>query len=132
MANPTPSPPPPVDRICELIPITLPLPSSNGPPELPWLIAASVWIALPIGYLVSDWMSRPSAETTPTDSDCTISRGPLDWPGFALRRSAQIHRKSSLYLSIGLNGEAVSQDANDELSPPPGMSSSGKPEPTSS
>src|SRR5437016_11711668 len=55
--------------------MTWPLASSSGPPELPWLIAASVWIALPIGNLVSDWMSRFSAETTPTDSDCSSPNG---------------------------------------------------------
>jgi hypothetical protein len=49
----------------------------------------------------------------------------------ALRRSAQMQRKSLRYRSIGSNGEAVCHDASDELSPPPGMSSSGKPEPTS-
>ena len=48
-AKPTPSPPPPVDRICELIPITRPRASTSGPPELPRLIAASVWIASLIG-----------------------------------------------------------------------------------
>ena len=30
--------------ICELTPITSPRPFSSGPPELPWLIAASVWM----------------------------------------------------------------------------------------
>ena len=32
--------------IAELTPMTLPFMSSSGPPELPGLIAASVWIAL--------------------------------------------------------------------------------------
>ena len=68
-AKPTPSPPPPVDWICELMPITCPRAFSSGPPELPWLIAASVWIALPMRKAVSDSMSRPVAEMTPTDSD---------------------------------------------------------------
>jgi hypothetical protein len=45
IANPTPSPPPPVERICALMPMTRPAASSSGPPEFPWLIAASVWIA---------------------------------------------------------------------------------------
>ena len=35
----------PTDRITELTPTTLPLASTSGPPELPWLTAASVWIA---------------------------------------------------------------------------------------
>ena len=32
-------------EICDVTPITRPAASSSGPPELPWLIAASVWIA---------------------------------------------------------------------------------------
>ena len=46
------APSPPV-AICELTPITRPAASSSGPPELPGLIAASVWmtssIAKPLG-----------------------------------------------------------------------------------
>ncbi len=33
------------DLITELTPTTRPPPSTSGPPELPWLTAASVWIA---------------------------------------------------------------------------------------
>ena len=35
----------PLERIWALIPITRPRASKSGPPELPWLIGASVWIA---------------------------------------------------------------------------------------
>ena len=38
-------------------------------------MAASVWIASPIPKRVSDWMLRSSAETTPTDSDCSSPNG---------------------------------------------------------
>ena len=38
-----PSPEPPVS-ICELTPITSPRVLRSGPPLLPWLIGASVWI----------------------------------------------------------------------------------------
>ena len=58
-----------------LMPITRPFASSRGPPELPGLIAASVWIALPIPKRVSDWMLRSIADTTPTDSDCLSPNG---------------------------------------------------------
>src|SRR6185295_14552174 len=44
IAKPMPSLPPLWLAIWELMPITRPRPSSSGPPELPWLIAASVWI----------------------------------------------------------------------------------------
>ena len=36
-------------EICDVTPITRPAMSISGPPELPWLIAASVWIAWSIG-----------------------------------------------------------------------------------
>ncbi len=38
---------------------------SSGPPELPWLIAASVWIAFGIVLPSGAWMSRPTALTMP-------------------------------------------------------------------
>ena len=38
--------------MAELMPMTWPFMSSSGPPELPGLIAASVWIAL-----MKDWSS---------------------------------------------------------------------------
>ena len=74
-AKPTPSPPPLADLICELMPSTLPSALSSGPPELPGLIAASVWMALPIPKSVSDSMFRLSAEITPTVSDWDSPNG---------------------------------------------------------
>ena len=52
MAKPRPMLPtwpprlPPSEAMAELMPMTAPLPSTSGPPELPGLMAASVWIAL--------------------------------------------------------------------------------------
>ena len=57
------------------MPITSPSASSSGPPELPGLIAASVWIAPSIGKSVSDSIERSVAETTPTESDCSSPNG---------------------------------------------------------
>ena len=74
-AKPTPSLPPELVLICWLIPITWPSASSSGPPELPGLIEASVWIAPSIWKLVSDWIERSVAETMPTDSDCSSPNG---------------------------------------------------------
>ena len=51
--------------ICKLTPITRPWSSSRGPPELPWLIGASVWIAPGIVRRLGAWMSRPVALTMP-------------------------------------------------------------------
>jgi hypothetical protein len=44
MAKPSPSLPPDCDRMKVLMPITLPSASTSGPPLLPGLIGASVWI----------------------------------------------------------------------------------------
>ena len=48
------------------MPISRPLESSRAPPELPGLIAASVWITLVIGRPDGEVTSRPRPETTPT------------------------------------------------------------------
>src|SRR3954466_10456301 len=57
------------------MPITRPWAASSGPPELPRLIAASVWIAPPIWKPVSESIDRLVADTTPTDSDCSSPNG---------------------------------------------------------
>ena len=54
IAKPTPSLPPESLWICVLTPITRPRMSISGPPELPWLIGASVWIASLIGNPLGD------------------------------------------------------------------------------
>ena len=75
IANPTPELVPDAVSICWLMPITLPSASSSGPPELPGLIDASVWIALSIENSLSDWIERSVAETIPVDSDCSSPNG---------------------------------------------------------
>ena len=65
IAKPTPLLEPDSLAIWELIPITWPVASSSGPPELPGLIAASVWTTPEIVWPLGDWMSRSRAETTP-------------------------------------------------------------------
>jgi hypothetical protein len=66
MANPTPTLPSTVPpSICDVTPITWPSASSSGPPELPWLIAVSVWIASGMVRPSGAWMSRPVALTMP-------------------------------------------------------------------
>ena len=54
--------------IWELMPITRPAASSSGPPELPGLMAASVWITLSIEKPLGASMRRCSADTTPVVS----------------------------------------------------------------
>ena len=48
-----------------LMPITSPREETSGPPELPGLSAASVWITSSISRPVLERSDRPSAETTP-------------------------------------------------------------------
>src|SRR6476660_7068356 len=77
-ANPTPSKPDvvPLERIWALIPIARPRASKSGPPELPWLIGASVWIASTRLYLlVRDGIERRIAEMTPTESESVFPNG---------------------------------------------------------
>ena len=52
-------------EICEVTPITRPAASISGPPELPWLIAASVWIAWSIGSVFGASIWRWTALTRP-------------------------------------------------------------------
>ena len=56
---------PPAASIWELIPITSPAASISGPPELPGLIGASVWIAFSIVKPFGALISRCTAETIP-------------------------------------------------------------------
>ena len=57
------------------MPITRPCASSSGPPELPRLIAASVWIASLIEKSVSASIVRFFADTTPTESELSSPNG---------------------------------------------------------
>ena len=56
--------PPPLAATAVLMPITWPAAFTSGPPELPELIAASVWIS-PVSGLDSVSIERSSAETMP-------------------------------------------------------------------
>ena len=44
MAKPMPTDPPDGEKIALFTPITRPERSNVGPPELPWLIGASIWM----------------------------------------------------------------------------------------
>ena len=65
IAKPTPSLPPESLSICALTPITWPFVFSSGPPELPWLIAASVWIEPEIENLFGAMIVLLTALTIP-------------------------------------------------------------------
>ena len=78
----------------------------------------------------------PSASITPSWSSAnaphgsSTGTGPVDLPLVALRWSMEITRKSFLS-SSGMLITAFGQLRMRELSPPPGVASSGKPVPTS-
>src|SRR6185437_3181960 len=58
--------PPVGEKMAEFTPTTLPSMSNSGPPELPRLIGASVWMKSSYG---PSWMSRFRAETIPSVTD---------------------------------------------------------------
>jgi hypothetical protein len=69
-------------EICDVTPIARPCESISGPPELPWLIAASVWIAWSIPSVFGASIVRCSALTTPVVSVRTKPNGlPIAYTG---------------------------------------------------
>src|SRR4051812_139328 len=76
-AKPTPSLPPESLSIWLLTPTTSPDMLRSGPPELPWLIAASVWMTPGIVNLLTELISRFRALTIPA---VTVSSRPNGLP----------------------------------------------------
>ena len=70
MLKPTPSFPPPFDAIELLIPMTSPFMLTRGPPELPGLIAASVWMKSWLTTSGSSSICRPRALMIPWLTEC--------------------------------------------------------------
>jgi hypothetical protein len=75
MAKPMPALAPLGLAICVLTPISRPAESSSGPPELPGLMAASVWITPRMVRLLNDSISRLSALTMPVVSVWSSPKG---------------------------------------------------------
>ncbi len=65
IAKPMPTLPPDSFGICALTPITWPRALSSGPPELPWLMAASVWMTWSIVNPFGASIVRCTALTIP-------------------------------------------------------------------
>ncbi len=63
MAKPMPCEPPELEKIAVLMPTTRPAMSTSAPPELPGLMAASVWMNTCASERVT--RVRPSAEMMP-------------------------------------------------------------------
>ena len=68
IAKPMPALAPEGLKMAVLTPIRRPAESSSGPPELPGLMAASVWITPRIVRRVTESISRSSALTMPVVS----------------------------------------------------------------
>ncbi len=81
MEKPTPEFVPLLDKIALLTPITRPCKSSSGPPELPGLIAASVWMTCgneyrpPPSAIRSEVKVRPNPLTMPMDIEPSSPNG---------------------------------------------------------
>ena len=58
IAKPMPTFPPEGEKIAVFTPITWPRPFRSGPPELPWLMAASVWMTRSIVNSAGERSSR--------------------------------------------------------------------------
>ena len=69
IANPMPAFDPDGEMIAVLTPTTRPLESSRGPPELPGLTAASVWMTSEISWPALVGRRRLRALITPVVSD---------------------------------------------------------------
>ena len=63
--KPIPMLPPEGERICELMPISSPWVLTSAPPELPWLIGASVWMKSSKLPSPAPPVARPLALTIP-------------------------------------------------------------------
>ncbi len=75
MAKPTPAFEPDGEMIAVVTPMTRPAESSSGPPELPGLIAASVWMTSAISRPVLVGKRRFSALMMPLVSDWSNPNG---------------------------------------------------------
>ena len=98
MAKPMPCAPP---ATAVLMPMTSPFASTSAPPELPGLMAASVWMRLrserccPVPHASSTTTSRPRALTTPLVTLVVkVPRGlPMasdSWPGLSADESPML------------------------------------------
>ncbi len=76
------------------------------------------------------WSISPNWSSAKASQGSSTGIGPVDSPPVALRWSMVMQRKSLLNSAIALM-TAVCQLLMREFNPPPGVTSSGKPEPAS-
>ena len=114
------------DSICELTPITWPSALNSGPPELPGLIAASVWITSSIEKPLGEAISRWSALTTPTVSVRSRPNGlPIAYAGSPTSTLLESASASGLRLLA----ETFRSARSVEASSPTSLASSASPSP---
>ena len=77
------------------------------------------------------WSITPSWSSAKASQGSSTGTGPVDSPAVAFRWSMVITRKSFLNSSEDVDHRARPQRAWREFRPPPGIASSGKPEPIS-
>ena len=91
MAKPTPEELPEAERMALFTPISRPALSSSGPPELPGLMAASVWMAPAISRYSEVGRWRSSALTMPVVSVRVSPKGlPMAYTVCPMRRSREV------------------------------------------
>ena len=103
MAKLTPMKPPELEKICELMPTTSPRVLSSGPPELPRLIATSVWMKGTYCWLAYG-LARPTALTMPAVTEWSKPNGePIattHWPGLERLRVADAQGRQALAVDL--------------------------------
>jgi hypothetical protein len=86
IAKPTPADVPVAVKIAVLTPMTAPRESSSGPPELPGLIAASVWM--------------PPAMTPPAGHDVLCGQRASGWRSGAERLRCEQGRRGEVHVTL--------------------------------
>src|ERR1700748_399297 len=74
MAKPMPTLPPEGEKIIEFMPITWPRRSKVGPPEVPRLMGASIWMKV-VYCWVESRLLRPSEDTMPAVTELDRPKG---------------------------------------------------------
>ena len=112
-----PLPLPPVS-ICELTPMTWPCALSSGPPELPGLIGASVWMTLSMLKPLGAVIERCRADTTPVVSVRSRPNGlpiaSVGSPTCTPEESPSV-RGVSCRPSVGIRSSARSSDGSEPI-----------------
>ena len=95
------------------MPITSPAALNSGPPELPWLMAASVWIAPGMANPVPLDSERLMADTTPTDSEPASRNGlPMAATGSPTRTREELPRGTGCSFSPSALTRSTATSAN--------------------